>query len=375
MKIAVMKETAASEKRVAATPETVKKFKALGVDMVIEAGAGAAADIPDSAYEAEGASIAADSASAATGSDIILKVQPPTTEELSVYPKGAALIASLNALTDKDGMDALAKSGLTAFAMELMPRITRAQSMDILSSQSNLAGYKAVLDACAEFGRALPMMMTAAGTIPAARVFVMGAGVAGLQAVATAKRLGAIVTATDVRAAAKEQVESLGGKFIFLEELAQDDSAGGYARELTDEQKQAQADLIASHVPKQDIVITTALIPGRQAPILMSEDMVSSMKPGSVIVDLAVEQGGNVVGSKPGEVVEVKGVKIVGHKNVPSRLASDASSLFAKNLLNFLTPFIDKESGALNINWEDEVVTGTLVTKDGAIVHPRLTEN
>lgn len=375
MKIAVLKESDAAENRVAATPETVKKFKALGVDMIIETGAGAGANIADSAFEAEGATIAASAAAAVKDAEVIFKVQPPTAEELADYPKGASLIASLNALTDKDGMDALAKAGINGFAMELMPRITRAQSMDILSSQSNLAGYKSVLDACAEFGRALPMMMTAAGTIPAARVFVMGAGVAGLQAVATAKRLGAIVTATDVRAAAKEQVESLGGKFIFLEELAQDDSAGGYARELTDEQKQAQAELIASHVPKQDIVITTALIPGRQAPILMSEEMVASMKPGSVIVDLAVEMGGNVVGSKPGEVVNVNGVKIVGHKNVASRLAADASSLFAKNLLNFLTPFVDKESGALNFNWEDEVVTGTLVTKDGAIVHPRLTDN
>lgn len=375
MKIAVFKETHDAEKRVAATPDTIKKFKALGAELVVETGAGMAADIPDSAYEAEGATIGADRKSAADGADILLKVQPPSAEELADYPKGSSLIASLNALTDKPGMEALAKAGINAFAMELMPRITRAQSMDILSSQSNLAGYKAVLDGCGEFGRALPMMMTAAGTIPAARVFVMGAGVAGLQAVATAKRLGAIVTATDVRAAAKEQVESLGGKFIFLDELAQDDSAGGYARELTDEQKKAQAELIANHVPKQDIVITTALIPGRQAPILVSEEMVASMKPGSVIVDLAVEQGGNVVGSKPGEVVDIGGVKIVGHRNVPSRLAADASALFAKNLLNFLTPFIDKESGTLNINWEDEVVTGTLVTKDGAIVHPRLTEN
>lgn len=374
MKIAVMKESDASEKRVAATPDSVKRFKGIGVDMVIEKGAGAAANIADAEYEAMGAAIAADRKAAVKGADVIFKVQPPTAEELADYPKGISLIASLNALTDKEGVDAMAKAGITSFAMELMPRITRAQSMDILSSQSNLAGYKAVLDACAEFDRALPMMMTAAGTIPAARVFVMGAGVAGLQAVATAKRLGAIVTATDVRAAAKEQVESLGGKFIFLEELAQDDSAGGYARELNDEQKKAQADLIASHVPKQDIVITTALIPGRTAPVLMSKEMVASMKPGSVIVDLAVEQGGNVVGSKPGKVATVGGVKIVGHKNVPSRLAADASSLFSKNLLNFLTPFVDKESGALAINWEDEVVTGTLVTKDGAVVHPRLTD-
>ncbi|MEM7570623.1 MAG: Re/Si-specific NAD(P)(+) transhydrogenase subunit alpha [Pseudomonadota bacterium] len=375
MKIAVLKESDPAEQRVAATPETVKKFKALGADITIEAGAGIGSSISDSAYEAEGATIASSRADAASGAEIILRVSAPAADELGDYPKGAALLASLGALTDRPTVDALASAGITGFAMELMPRITRAQSMDILSSQSNLSGYKAVLDACGEFTRALPMMMTAAGTIPAARVFVMGAGVAGLQAVATAKRLGAIVTATDVRAAAKEQVESLGGKFIFLEELAQDDSAGGYARELTDEQKQAQADLIASHVPKQDIVITTALIPGRQAPILMSEEMVKSMKPGSVIVDLAVEQGGNVVGSKPGEVVDVDGVKIVGHRNVPSRLAADASALFAKNLLNFLTPFIDKESGSLNINWEDELVTGILVTKDGAVVHPRLTEN
>lgn len=374
MKIAVMKESDASEKRVAATPDTVKRFKGVGVEMVIETGAGAAANIADGDYEAVGATIAASRAAAVKGADVIFKVQPPSAEELADYPKGISLVASLNALTDKKGVDAMAKAGVTSFAMELMPRITRAQSMDILSSQSNLAGYKAVLDACAEFDRALPMMMTAAGTIPAARVFVMGAGVAGLQAVATAKRLGAIVTATDVRAAAKEQVESLGGKFIFLEELAQDDSAGGYARELNDEQKKAQAELVASHVPKQDIVITTALIPGRKAPVLMNADMVASMKPGSVIVDLAVEQGGNVAGSKPGKVVNVNGVKVVGHKNVPSRLAADASSLFSKNLFNFMSPFVDKESGNLNINWEDDVVTGTLVTKDGAVVHPRLTD-
>ncbi|MEO0411510.1 MAG: Re/Si-specific NAD(P)(+) transhydrogenase subunit alpha [Pseudomonadota bacterium] len=373
MKIAVLKETDPAEKRVAATPETVKKFKAAGAQLVIEAGAGLGASISDAAYEAEGATIVSGRAGAVKDADIILRVSPPAADELSDYPKGAALLSGLNALTDRDGIEALAKAGITGFAMELMPRITRAQSMDILSSQSNLSGYKAVLDACGEFTRALPMMMTAAGTIPPARVFVMGAGVAGLQAVATAKRLGAIVTATDVRAAAKEQVESLGGKFIFLEELAQDDSAGGYARELTDEQKKAQADLIAAHVPKQDIVITTALIPGRQAPVLMSEEMVASMKPGSVIVDLAVEQGGNVVGSKPGEVVDMNGVKIIGHRNVPSRLAADASALFAKNMLNFLTPFMDKESGNLNINWEDELVTGILVTKDGAVVHPRLT--
>lgn len=374
MKIAVLKESDAAEKRVAATPETVKKFKALGVDLVIEAGAGANANIADSAYEAEGAAIAKTRADALKGAEVVFKVQPPTAEELADFPKGISLVASLNALTDKAGMDALAKAGVDAFAMELMPRITRAQSMDILSSQSNLAGYKAVLDACAEFDRALPMMMTAAGTIPAARVFIMGVGVAGLQAVATAKRLGAIVTATDVRAAAKEQVESLGGKFIMVDMPAQDDSAGGYARALTDEEQAKQAELVAAHVPKQDIVITTALIPGRAAPQLMSADMVKSMKPGSIIVDLAVEQGGNVAGSKPGKIVNVGGVKIVGHKNVPSRIAADASALYSKNLLNFLTPFIDKESGSLSINWEDEVVTGTLVTKDGAIVHPRLTD-
>ncbi|MEM1020654.1 MAG: Re/Si-specific NAD(P)(+) transhydrogenase subunit alpha [Pseudomonadota bacterium] len=375
MKIAVLKEQDPAEHRVAATPETVKKLKALGAEIAVEAGAGADSNFLDAAYEAEGASIAATAADALSGSEIILKIAPPAAEELSTYPKGASLIASLNALSDRPGIDALASAGLTSFAMELMPRITRAQSMDILSSQSNLAGYKAVLDACAEFGRALPMMMTAAGTIPAARVFIMGAGVAGLQAVATAKRLGAIVTATDVRAAAKEQVESLGGKFIMVDIPAQDDSAGGYARALTEDEQAKQAELVAGHVPKQDIIITTALIPGRQAPQLMSEEMVKSMKPGSVIVDLAVEQGGNVAGSKPGEIVIVDGVKIVGHRNVPSRLAADASSLFAKNLLNFLSPFIDKESGSLNINWEDELVTGTLVTKDGAVVHPRLTDS
>ena len=372
MKIAVLKETQAHEHRVAATPETVKKLIGLGASIAVEKGAGAGANIADAAFEDAGASVGTRAASL-KGADIILTVQAPDADGLKDFPKGAILIGTMNPYQRKAALDAYASAGLTAMAMEFMPRITRAQSMDVLSSQSNLAGYKSVLDAAAEYGRAFPMMMTAAGTIPAARVFIMGAGVAGLQAVATAKRLGAVVSATDVRAATKEQVESLGGKFIFLEELAQDDSAGGYARELTDEQKAAQAALIAAHVPKQDIVITTALIPGRAAPRLVTKEMVAGMKAGSVIVDLAVEQGGNVEGSKPGAIVVTdNGVKIVGHINVPSRLAADASALYARNLFTFINNFHDAEAKAMKWDYDDDILKGVVVTKDGAIVHPAL---
>ena len=380
MKIAVLKERRAHEKRVAATPETVKKFMNAGASVVIEKGAGETASISDSAYEEAGASMAADAAAACADADVILKVQRPLHgeegDELSAMKKGALLVAIMNPHGDEAIAAACAQAGVTAFAMEFMPRITRAQSMDVLSSQSNLAGYKSVLDAAEYYARAFPMMMTAAGTIAPARVFVMGVGVAGLQAIATAKRLGAIVSATDVRAATAEQVESLGGKFIMVE---QDDdeggeTAGGYAKEMSEDYKRRQAVLVAETIAKQDIVITTALIPGRPAPRLISEEMVASMKPGSVIVDLAVEQGGNCAGSKAGEVVITdNGVTIIGHYNVASRLAADASSLYARNLFNFLSPFIDEESGDLNIDWEDEVITGTALTRDGKIIHPLLT--
>ncbi|HEY4545144.1 MAG TPA: Re/Si-specific NAD(P)(+) transhydrogenase subunit alpha [Pedomonas sp.] len=374
MKIAVVKEVRAAERRVAATPETIKKLKGLGFDLAVETGAGALSYIADADYEAAGAFVG-DRASVLNGAGIILKVQGPNADELAGYPRGAVLVASLNPYQNRDLMQAYANAGLTAMAMEFMPRITRAQSMDILSSQSNLAGYKAVLDACEHFGRALPMMMTAAGTIPAAKAFVMGAGVAGLQAIATAKRLGAIVSATDVRLAAKEQVESLGGKFVMVEdeETRQAETSGGYAKEMSDAYKAKQAALIADTIRKQDIVITTALIPGRAAPRLVSADMVRSMQPGSVIVDLAAEQGGNCELTQPGEVVTTpNGVTIVGHRNVPSRLAANASALFSRNLFNFLAAFHDKEAKSIAWNWDDEILKAIVVTREGAVVHPGL---
>ena len=376
MKIAIPKERRAGETRVAATPDTVKKYVGLGLDVVVETGAGAGSDIPDADYQAAGAALAPGFDAAVADADVLLTVRGLDGDQLQGLKSGAVLAGILNPHGERERLDAYAQAGVTGFAMEFMPRITRAQSMDVLSSQSNLAGYKAVLDACAEFGRAMPMMMTAAGTIAPARVFVMGAGVAGLQAIATARRLGAIVSATDVRPVAKEQVESLGATFVMVEseETAEAETAGGYAREMSEDYKRRQAELVAETLKKQDIVITTALIPGRPAPTLVTDEMVASMKPGSVIVDLAVEQGGNVVGSRPGEVVQAHGVTIVGHVNVPGRLAADASALYAKNLLNFLTPLIDGESHALAIDWQDEIVAGTLVTKDGAIVHPALTD-
>jgi NAD(P) transhydrogenase subunit alpha len=375
MKIAVPRERRPHERRVAASPETVKKLVGLGAAVAVEAGAGGGASIPDDTFREAGATIAPDEAAALAGAEVVFKVQGPTAEELGLMKPGQILVAMLNPLVQRDGVEALAKANVTAFAMELMPRITRAQSMDVLSSQANLAGYKAVLDATEVFGRALPMMMTAAGTVAPARVFVMGAGVAGLQAIATARRLGAIVSATDVRLAAKEQVASRGASFVMVEdeETKQAETAGGYAKEMSEAYKAKQAALVADTIRKQDIVICTALIPGRRAPLLVSEEMVQSMKPGSVIVDLAVEAGGNCALSKPGEVVEAHGVKIVGHLNVPSRIAVDASALYAKNLLNFMTPLIDKAGKALKINWDDELVKGTLVTKDGQVVHPMLT--
>jgi NAD(P) transhydrogenase subunit alpha len=375
MKIAILRERRANETRVAASPETVKKFVGLGCEVAVEKGAGAGAAYPDAAFKQAGAAIAKDAAAACKDAEVILKVQRPEPAELPNMPKGAVLAAMLDPYRAGDELTAIAKAGLTAFSMELMPRITRAQSMDVLSSQANLAGYKAVIDAAAEYGRAYPMMMTAAGRINPANVMVMGAGVAGLQAIATARRLGAVVHATDVRPAAKEQVESLGGKFVAVEdeEFRQAETAGGYAKEMSDDYKQKQASLIAETLPKMDVVITTAAIPGRPAPKLVSAEMVKSMKPGAVIVDLAVETGGNCELTEPGKVITKHGVKIVGHLNMAGRLAADTSMLYANNLFNFVSLLYDKESKALAIDWEDEIVTGTLVTKDGAVVHPALT--
>ena len=369
MKIAVAAEVEAGEPRVAATPETVKKMLSLGAEVAVESGAGAKCGILDPEFTAAGATVAAD---AVTGADIILKVKRPQPSELARYKKGAIVVGIMDPFGHDDALRRLADAGIVAFAMELLPRITRAQVMDVLSSQANLAGYRAVIDAAAEYGRALPMMMTAAGTVPATKVFIMGAGVAGLQAIATARRLGAIVTATDVRPAAKEQVESLGAKFIAVEddEFRAAETAGGYAKEMSKEYQAKQAALVAEHVKKQDLVITTALIPGRPAPRLISAAMVSSMRPGSVIVDLAVERGGNVEGVKADAVAEIGGVKIVGYSNMPGRLAATASSLYAKNLLAFLDVLIDKKTKALAINWDDEIVKATALTRDGAIVHP-----
>jgi NAD(P) transhydrogenase subunit alpha len=374
MKLAVLKERRAGEARVAATPETVKKLKGLGLDIAVERGAGEGAKISDADYEAAGATIAPDAASALSNADIIFKVRGPEANEIAAMKKGAVYASLLSPYTEKDTINALAGAGVTAFAMELLPRISRAQSMDVLSSQANLAGYKAVIDAAAQFGRAMPMMMTAAGTVAPARVFIMGVGVAGLQAIATAKRLGAIVSATDVRPATKEQVESLGGTFIAVmdDEFAQAQTAGGYAKEMSKEYQAKQAALVADHIKKQDIVITTALIPGRKAPVLVTEDMVKTMKPGSIIVDLAAEQGGNCPLTKPNEVTEAHGVTLMGYTNLPARLAVDTSSLYSRNLFNFVSLIVDKKTGALALNWDDEIVKGAGLTRDGEIVHPSL---
>ena len=373
MKIAVLKEAADGERRVAATPETAKKFIALGASVAVEAGAGLTASIADSDYEAAGASVAA-RADALAGADVVLGVQGQDAATLDGAAQGALVVAILDPFRQRERIAGYASAGVEALAMEFMPRITRAQSMDVLSSQSNLAGYKAVLDGAAEYGRAFPMMMTAAGTIAAARVFIMGVGVAGLQAIATARRLGAIVSATDVRAATREQIESLGAKAIFVEKVAgiEGEGAGGYATEMSDEYKAAQAELVSSHIAKQDIVVTTALIPGRPAPRLISDAQLASMRPGSVVVDLAVEQGGNVEGARPGEIVERHGVRIVGHRNVPSRLAADASALYARNLYNFLSAFWDKEAGRVVLPDDDEIVKGVRLTRGGQVVNERL---
>ncbi len=374
MKLAVLKERRAGETRVAATPETVKKLKGLGLEIAVEAGAGAGARIADADYAAAGASIAPDKAAALSDADIVLKVRGPDASEISGMKKGAVLAALLAPHTEKDAAAALAAQGVDAFAMEFLPRISRAQAMDVLSSQANLAGYKAVIDAAAQFGRAFPMMMTAAGTIAPARAFIMGVGVAGLQAIATAKRLGAIVSATDVRPATKEQVESLGGTFVAVmdEEFKNAQTAAGYAKPMSAEYQAKQAALVAEHIRKQDIVITTALIPGRKAPVLVTEEMIKTMKPGSVIVDLAAEQGGNTPLTKADEVTEVHGVTIMGYTNLPARLAVDSSSLYARNLFNFVSLIVDKKTGALALNWDDEIVKGAGLTRGGEVVHPSL---
>ncbi|MBN9490284.1 MAG: Re/Si-specific NAD(P)(+) transhydrogenase subunit alpha [Alphaproteobacteria bacterium] len=382
MKIAILKERRPHETRVAATPETVKKLKALGAEVTVETGAGTAAAYTDQAYAEAGATVVPDASSAAAAGDIVFKIQRPMAsaeglDEIGLLRSGQTLMSPLGALTNPDLVQALAAKGVTAFALELIPRITRAQSMDILSSQANLAGYKAVLLAANNFGRIFPQMMTPGGTLAPSRAFIMGVGVAGLQAIATARRLGSIVTATDVRPATKEQVQSLGGKFVAVEdeEFKAAETAGGYAKEMSAEYRAKQAALVADHIKTQDIVVTTALIPGRKAPILVTEDMVKTMKPGSVIVDMAVEQGGNCPLSEYGKVVERFGVKIVGPANLPAELPTDSSSLFSRNLLNFITPMVDKETKTLKIDLNDEVVKGTLVIRDGEIVHPSLSQN
>ena len=372
MMLAVPKESHPQETRVALSPETAKKFRALHLEVVVERGAGSRAGFSDAEYESAGARLADDGAALLSGANLVLKVRAPTDAELAMMEPGAALVGMLSPYGARDAVDAYAAARIDAFAMELVPRISRAQSMDVLSSQANLAGYKAVIDASAEFARAMPMMMTAAGTVPPARVFVLGAGVAGLQAIATARRLGAIVSATDVRPAVKEQVESLGASFVMVEseETQAAETAGGYAREMSEDYRRRQAELVAEHLAKQDIVITTALIPGRPAPVLITAEMVESMKPGSIIVDLAVEQGGNCPLSRAGEIVEHQGVRIIGHVNVPGRLPVDASALYARNLYNFVSPFVDRETGAVEFDWDDELVTGTGLTRDGKVVHP-----
>lgn len=378
MLIGILKERRPFEYRLAATPETVKKLIALGAEILIESGAGSHAAITDEALAAAGAKITTDPISILKNIDLLLKVQRPLLlgegewDEISGLKAGSKIIGLLNPYQSSQALAEYAQRRIDTFAMELMPRITRAQTMDVLSSQSNLAGYRAVIDAAAEFNRAFPMMMTAAGTIAPARVMIMGAGVAGLQAIATARRLGAIVCATDVRPAAKEQVQSLGANFVAVEddEFKQAETAGGYAKEMSAEYQKKQAALIAETIKKQDIVITTALIPGRRAPILITEVMVQSMKPGSIIVDLAVEQGGNCPLSQPGKVVETQGIKIMGHVNWPSRVPADSSHLYARNLLAFIQLLIDKNSKNWNINWEDEILKAVTLTRDGNIVHP-----
>ena len=377
MKLAIQKERRAYERRVAATPDTVKKLVAMGFDVTVESGAGEASGYLDQAFQDMGAAIAGDLAATVEDADIVLGVQRPLEDgegetPLDSMKKGAVLIGLLAPLSNKDQAASYANAGIDAFAMEFVPRISRAQGMDVLSSQSSLAGYRAVLDGAAEFGRAFPMMMTAAGTIAPARVFVLGAGVAGLQAIATARRLGASVSATDVRAAAAEQVESLGATFLTPEEAEDAEDASGYAKETSADAQAKQTAMVTETLKTQDMAICTALIPGRAAPTLIDDAMVAVMKPGSVIVDLAAEAGGNCTATKPGEVVQFHGVIIVGHLNIPSRIATDASAMYARNLVNFLTPMIT--DGGLAIDWDDEIIQATCLTRDGAVTHPRLTE-
>ncbi len=379
MKIAVPRERRSGERRVAASPETVKKLVGLGQEVMIETGAGAGAGFRDEDYAQAGAKIATEPGMLLSQAEVVFKVQRPMTQaegtdETALIAPGATLIGLLQPMQNRDQVKAYAERKLTAFALELLPRISRAQAMDVLSSQANLAGYRAVIEASNVFGRIFPMMMTAAGTVAPARVLIMGVGVAGLQAIATARRLGAIVSATDVRPATKEQVQSLGATFLMVEdeESRAAETAGGYAKEMSDAYKAKQAALIRDNLKRTDIVITTALIPGRPAPVLLSAEMVAEMKPGSVIVDLAVEAGGNCALSKLNEVVVAHGVSIVGYPNLPSRVPTDASALYAKNLLHFFTPMIDKESKALRVDWEDEIVRGTALTRDGAVIHPGL---
>jgi H+-translocating NAD(P) transhydrogenase subunit alpha len=380
MRIGIPKERRADEQRVAASPDTAKRLVGLGVEVLIERGAGDGALFPDQAFADAGARLVDDAGALWAEADLVLKVRRPLADgeggldEMVLLRKGQVLIGLLNPHIRREQVDAYAKAGAAAFALELLPRTTRAQAMDVLSSQANLAGYKAVLDGLAVFPRVMPMLMTAAGTVPAAKVFVLGAGVAGLQAIATARRLGSIVSATDVRPAAKEEIESLGAKFVGVI-IAEAATSGGYARELTEDERKQQAEMVREALKAQDLVITTALIPGRKAPVLVTREMVESMKPGSVIVDLAVENGGNCDLSRPDEIVEHHGVRIVGHANVPSRLAPAASSLYARNLFNFVQLLIDKDTKQLSIDLDDDLVKGTLLTRDGEVIHPALVES
>ena len=372
--LVVPKEERAGETRVALSPEIAAKYVALGMFVIVESGAGVKSGFADADYAEAGAKTSKTISEAVKKADAVLGVGAPSARRVKAMKKGGVLVAQLAPHQDAAGVKSYAAQKIAALAVDLMPRITRAQSMDVLSSQSNLAGYKAVLDATSEYGRALPMMMTAAGTIPAARVFVFGAGVAGLQAIATAKRLGAIVSATDVRAAAGEQVESLGADFVMVEADDDGETAGGYAKETSEDYRRRQAELVGAHIANQDIVICTALIPGRPAPELVTRAMVESMKAGSVIVDLAVEQGGNCKLSKRGKVVTHRGVKIVGHENVPGRLAGNASALYARNLHNLIAAFWDGDKKTLALDWDDEIIAGIGLTRDGAVVHPDLKE-
>jgi NAD(P) transhydrogenase subunit alpha len=380
MKIGVPKERRRDEARVAATPDTVKRLVGRGIDVLIESGAGEAARFLDQSFADAGAGLVDDAQAVYRDADIVLKVRRPLGEgegafdEMALLRSGQILIGMLNPYQNPDQVAAYAKAGVIAFALELLPRITRAQSMDVLSSQANLAGYRAVIDGLAEFDRVMPMLMTAAGTVPPAKVFIIGAGVAGLQAIATARRLGAVVSATDIRPAAKEEIESLGARFVGVVK-ADAATAGGYAKELSAEDREQQAEMVAQHIKNQDLVITTALIPGRPAPRLVTRAMVESMRPGAVLVDLAVESGGNVEGSEIGKVVESGAVKIVGHANLPARLAPATSALYARNLVNFVDLLIDKDSGELAINEDDELIKGALITRDGKVVHPALARN